>query len=91
MLTEIWANPAPNVVDAIQDFNSALTDSLVSPYPGSSGMASATGIFNSALPNDSVTDTVAQAINQLLRCLTHAADINCLRRGVDSFFRAAQS
>jgi hypothetical protein len=89
LAAEIWAAPTPEVVYAVQDFNSALRDSIVSGDLHSSGAASATGIFNSSLPYDADADMVANLMNQLLRSLTFAADIKCLRRAVESFFRAA--
>jgi len=91
LATEIWKHPTPDVMYAMQDFNSALRDSIVSGDLQASGSASASGIFNSGLAYDAVTDTVANLMNQLLRSLAFAADINSLRRAVGSFFQAARS
>lgn len=88
--TEIWKYPNPEQMYAMQDFNLALRDSIVCGDSHASGSATATGIFNSGLPYDAVTDTVANLMNRLLRSLTLAADIESLRRAVESFFRAAR-
>jgi hypothetical protein len=90
LATEIWNHPTPEQMYAMQDFNLALRDSIVCGDLLASGAASATSIFNSGLPYDAVTDTVANVVNQLLRSLTIAADIRSLRRAVESFFRAAR-
>lgn len=90
LATEIWKASDPGVWYAMQDFNSALKDSVVSKNIQITGTASATGVFNSGLPYDAISDTVALLMNQLLRCLTYAADLNSLRRAVDSFFRATR-
>jgi len=90
LATEIWTAPTPDVVWAMQDFNSALRDSIASGDLHSSGAASATGIFNSSLPYDACADMVANLMNQLLRGLTFAVDIKSLRRAVESFFQASR-
>jgi hypothetical protein len=89
LVTDAWSASSPTASNAIHDFNAALRDSIVlNPQPSSS--AGATSVFNSALPLDAITGTVANVINQLLRCLKHAADVNALRRAVENFIRAAQ-
>jgi len=89
LATEIWSHPTPDVVYAMQDFNSALRNSIISDSQ-TSGTARATSVFNSGLPYDAVTDTIANVMNQLLRCLKYSADLNMLRNAVDHFLRAAR-
>jgi hypothetical protein len=90
LTSEVRRQATPDVVYAMQDFNLALRDSVVSFHSGPSGGAGATGVFNSGLPYDAVSDAVANVMNQLLRCLMHSANLQSLRLAVDSFFRVVQ-
>jgi hypothetical protein len=91
LVTEIRRPSDPGVWYAMQDFNSALRDSVISPAVQTTGAASATAIFNSGLPYDAISDTVAHLLNQLLRSLTYAADLSTLRRAVECFFQLAKA
>lgn len=90
LVSEIWKTSDPGVWYAMQDFNSALRDSVVSTDIQTTGTASATGVFNSGLPYDAVSDTVANMMNQLLRCLTYAADLSSMRRAVECFLQLSK-
>lgn len=91
LVTEIRKLSDPDVWYAMQNFDSALRDSVISPAVQATGAASATAVFNSGLPYDAVSETVAHLLNQLLRCLTYAADIGTLRRAVECFFHLAKA
>jgi len=90
LATEVWTQSNVDLFQARQDFNASLRDSIVSLNPSSSGMSGgAVGTINSGLPVDAAADTVANIMNQLLRCLQHGADLSSLRRAVEIFFRAS--
>jgi len=89
IVTDVWSTSSPAASHEIYDFNSALRDSIVSVQSDNVGSASATSVFNSGLPHDAITDTIANVMNQLLRSLTYAADRNNLKRAVEHFLRAA--
>jgi hypothetical protein len=89
LASDVWSGLSATASHEIYDFNAALKDSIVSSAEGSS-TASATGMFNSGLPYDAVTEMVANIVNQVLRCMKYSADLNILRRAVEGFLRAAR-
>lgn len=91
LVAEIRKPSQPGVWYALENFNSALRDSVVSSAVQTTGGASATAVFNSGLPYDAMSDTVAHLLNQLLRSLTYAADLSTLRHAVECFFELAKA
>jgi hypothetical protein len=71
-----------------EDFNAALRDSIVSPATHPQSTSGASGVFNSGLPYDGVTEMVANLLNQALRTFGEGADLAKLKRSVEIFLQA---
>jgi len=70
------------------NFNPMLSNAVVSPALRPLTAGGATGIFNSGLPYDQVTEMVAGVLNQVLRSIGHSADLSALTSAVEIFLDA---
>jgi hypothetical protein len=87
LATELSPN-SPEKWAQMLNFDSALANAIVSSVSKLSQTGNATGIFNAGIPYDRVTELAADILNQLLRSMGHAANLNALRSAVEIFVRA---